>query len=209
VSPSKVSPLRALRPNNGRIVPRLVRTVYTDPQNVHVLTGETIRIALLILEDQKATYQGRPFDHPFFDNIELADTYQGLSVVDLFASIYHYIQNSFHRDELMKRLHEELNEAVGTCLSGHVSRLINSLRGFSNGRYDIQMDSFEEDKARLYHELNQRLNWQTVDTGIHQVQEIINSGQVHLPETEITLRILSEYTQCQWRFRKARYEVRP
>jgi hypothetical protein len=42
------------------------------------------------------------------------------------------IKTSEHKEELCKRLKEELTESVGMCCEGHLSRLCNVLVGFDD-----------------------------------------------------------------------------
>jgi len=49
---------------------------------------------------------------------------------DVFVKVWLRIINSEHRDELFKRLNEELNESECKCFTGRLSRLVNALNGY-------------------------------------------------------------------------------
>lgn len=51
--------------------------------------------------------------------------------------IWCYIKNHEHKEEIMKRLYEELIEMSGTCSTGYISRLINTISGFGDFNYKI------------------------------------------------------------------------
>ena len=50
----------------------------------------------------------------------------------LLDGLWIHIQNSEHKEELMKRLQEEMIESLGKCCEGHISRLCNVLVGFDD-----------------------------------------------------------------------------
>jgi hypothetical protein len=105
-----------------------------------------------------------------------------------------------HKDEMIKRLYEEINEAVGTCVFGHFSRLVNSLGGFECG-FDLQLEEYEADKARVFHQLNKRLNIVDIDTFEHQIETIVNSQdfEQYMPKSfSNTVSILADYTKTEW-----------
>ena len=68
-------------------------------------------------------------------------TYLGNSLSRILVKIWSYIQVNEFKDELIKRLLQELEEMSGTCSSGFVGRLINTLSGFSDLTINI---SFED-----------------------------------------------------------------
>lgn len=55
-----------------------------------------------------------------------------LKTIDVLLYVYFYIteQEESLQKELYRRLAEELDEAAGSCISGHVTRLVNVLVGF-------------------------------------------------------------------------------
>ena len=64
-----------------------------------------------------------------------------LSLANIIAKMWTYIQDSSYREELQKRLLEELIDSNNKCSSGYVSRIVNTLSGF--GDMSLQI-SFED-----------------------------------------------------------------
>ncbi|MGL5355076.1 MAG: hypothetical protein ACRDAQ_00810 [Cetobacterium sp.] len=176
--------------------------LYSDAHNVHTIVDPTIRTALQIIEKYPAPYF-RPFNHVFFDVIERSELFQEkVSLPLLFASIDLLINsesNAEIKEEMIKRLHEEMNEAKDTCLTGHFSRLINSIRGFTS--FDIVFESYEVDRAKIFYQLNKRVD---LDNFIESVEEIINNLNTEL-STSVLLKILKAYTKTDWIFTNGKY----
>ena len=79
--------------------------------------------------------------------------HSNMTLATILAKMWTYIQDSDHREELEKRLIEELVESNNKCSSGYVSRIVNTLSGF-----DEQMSisiSFED---QIVANLEGRLN---------------------------------------------------
>ena len=69
--------------------------------------------------------------------------YKNYSLTNIFVKLWSYIQtreNIDERDELTKRLLEELVDMSGTCSSGFLSRLVNTLSGFDGLSIRISWD---------------------------------------------------------------------
>jgi len=49
---------------------------------------------------------------------------------EVFAHVWAYIRSSEHKQELVKRLVEELEDGLGTCPNGQLARLLNVLQGY-------------------------------------------------------------------------------
>lgn len=81
--------------------------------------------------------QTDPASFQISDNIRLTTR-------DVLLYVYLYIIKTPEKYELFRRLAEELNEGSGTCISGHLSRIINVLVGFHP---DIQMRIEEIDQV--------------------------------------------------------------
>jgi hypothetical protein len=58
--------------------------------------------------------------------------YEGRNMLDVLLVIWQNIITNPHKDELITRLIQELNEMDDTCSTGHLSRLINVLSGYTN-----------------------------------------------------------------------------
>ena len=68
-------------------------------------------------------------------------TYLGNTLSRILVKIWSYIQFNEFKDELIKRLLQELEEMSGTCSSGFIGRLINTVSGFGELTINI---SFED-----------------------------------------------------------------
>lgn len=172
--------------------------IYNDSQNVHDFVSGAVKVAKKIIDEFPAQYR-RLFDHVFFDTIENITVENfGLNGADLFASIHSYITAHEHKDEMLKRLLEEMNESVGTCWSGHVIRMINSVKGFENDFVDVFLDEYEAEKAKLFNEINKKLDASDLFS-IDDFETLINDGSVELPfNSQITERILKDYSKIEW-----------
>ena len=86
---------------------------------------------------------------------------------NILVKLWSYIHESEFKDEMLKRLIEELDEMSGTCSSGFVSRLVNVLSGFDeklsirisyedqiianmNGRLNIRAQKILDDDSKFY-----------------------------------------------------------
>ena len=56
--------------------------------------------------------------------------YSNSTLINIFVKLWCYIQLSEFKDEMIKRLLEELEDMSGTCSSGFLSRLVNVISGF-------------------------------------------------------------------------------
>jgi hypothetical protein len=74
--------------------------------------------------------------------------------ISVFLFIAH--QQEDIREQLYQRFNEELDEMRGKCSTGHMSRLVNIVQGFSD-QYTIQILPKEEIKSFVYHYLTKRL----------------------------------------------------
>jgi len=173
---------------------------YTDAHNVHKIVRQTVNMALQIIEKYPAVYV-RPFEHEFFSVIENADVFQSLSIPSLFASIELMISKHPQQSELRQRLLEEMNDSNGVCVAGHVTRLLNSIRGFCE--FDINLDDYDASRAKIFHQINKRVD---LDNFITSVEYIVNN---HLDLKDLPLftilRILRDYSKCEWIFENGKY----
>ena len=169
--------------------------LYTDAHNVHKIVNPTVDVARQIIEKYPAVYV-KPFEHDFFTTIEKAEPYHDVSLTELFASINLMIRTHKHKKEMRKRLMEEINESSGVCITGHITRLINSIRGFDDVEFDIIVDNYEIDRARIFHQFN---NLVDLDNFMNSVETISNEiiDQIETPPA-LLLQILKDYTKREW-----------
>lgn len=100
-----------------------------------------------------------------------------LTLGGILAKIWTYIQDSEFREELEKRLFEELLESNNKCSSGYASRLVNTLSGFDEAM-SISI-SFED---QIVANLEGRLN--------HRIKELKDEEYMSLVLEEMTLPVI-------------------
>jgi len=81
----------------------------------------------------------------------------GITLADLFLSLMTYIQLHKHKNELLDRLNEELADMSGTCSTGHMSRLVNVIQGFTE-RYKIELNPEIEIRKHIFNYMNYKLS---------------------------------------------------
>jgi hypothetical protein len=95
-----------------------VQTLYGMDDAIKILEKEHVsNVVLKFLKDSDGHY------HSVYK----------LTYKDLFQKVFSIIQESPHRNSLMAVLKDEVNDGVGTCLTGQMSRLANILNGFVDG----------------------------------------------------------------------------
>lgn len=124
------------------------RNVFENKQNVHFVDiGPVMEVIIktpinfqnleaVILEIEKLTSQNeidavaRSLDRILLDRLKYGKEKKDSSAILL--HIWSYITNQIEKDEMKKRLIEELVDMDSTCSSGHVNRLINTVSGFGD-----------------------------------------------------------------------------
>lgn len=81
------------------------------------------------------------------------------SLQSIFVKIWQYICDHEHKNELKKRMVEELIDMSNSCMSGHLNRLINVLSGFEIDGKIVQLNVGWEDqiKSNLVGRLNKMI----------------------------------------------------
>lgn len=170
---------------------------YSDRQSVHLFMQDTHGCLEWLIENHEPTPFVRPFEHRFFDRVESSFTpiYRDHTLYDILARVMDYIEQSEHRDELLKIMRAEMDEAADTCVSGHLSAVVNCLYGFP-GVPDIVGSTFEHEKSQVFHYLNTHLDLFDIDGLNESIAGFFVEGR--LPVTNHTLRILEAYTGERW-----------
>lgn len=78
------------------------------------------------------------------------------TLLDVLCMVCACIQSHRHKDELEKRLMEELVDMSGKCATGYVIRLVNVLSGFDE-HFQVTISPDEAMKSMLFHRLNDRI----------------------------------------------------
>lgn len=182
-----------------------VKSIYDDSQNVHnEKVDESVREILRVLDNNPILRQpnGMNVDVEYiFTQIEATMSttaqekvriafnrikmdrarYGSSSLAHILVQIYSYIQSNKDKDEMMKRLIEELEDMYDTCSSGFVTRLVNSITGF--GDFVIQISW----RDQIYGNISGRLNVLIREMDDLTLQEKILE-QMTLPTDEYRLR---------------------
>lgn len=141
--------------NQGRPLPAVSkkpeRTVYQDGQNVHNSEINTTTLDTAVELVSKYPIQSNlSFDYSLIKNLSedkkkkiesalhriLTDpsTFnRGITLYQVFQGLLNFISKHPQKDELNKRLTEELLEMSGLCATGHMTRMINVMQGFETG----------------------------------------------------------------------------
>jgi hypothetical protein len=144
-----------------------VKTVYDDAQNVHnkkidetalpiikfllQIDSKTMDYQIVITEIQLLLKESA-FSESKNEKIQLSlnriaidrSLYHNTSLTTILTKIWFYIINhEKSKEELQKRLFEELEEMSGTCTSGFLMRLLNTLSGFDD---DLSLKISYEDQ---------------------------------------------------------------
>lgn len=174
-----------------------VKTLYHNPQNVHVFTTPAAQAAREIMDKHPCAYT-RPFVHSFFNVIETDNLVNGIHMPSLFASVWLYITTHKEKTSLTKRLMEEMEDSEDMCLSGHMVRLVNSVKGFDD-TFEFNLEQYEYNKAFIFNQLNKLLGVIVLDNLLERMEDVVNHGldRGDIGDEDI-LRILKDYSKHEW-----------
>jgi len=82
-----------------------------------------------------------------YNNLTISLYSQTVTYRDVLDHVWAFIKGHEHREDLCRRLAEELSDSVGVCANGRLARLLNTLQG-----YDLSLpsaESFQDRFARL------------------------------------------------------------
>lgn len=177
------------------------KTVYHNPQNVHVFTTPAAQAAKEIMHKYPCTYTSRPFDHPFFNMIETEELVNGVHLPSLFASVWLYVTTHESADALTKRLLEEMSESEDMCLSGHMVRLVNSVKGFGAEEdvFEFNLEHYEYSKVSIFNQLNKLIDVTVLDNLLDRMEGVVNRGlDMSGIGDEDIIKILRDYSKRDW-----------
>ena len=112
---------------------------------------ETVDENIIKLNSIKSSLARFQLDRSMYSNIPKTQT--------LFVNVWNIINEHEHKDELIKRLFEELIDMNGTCSTGHTSRLVNIFSGFKlNGELiKLNIDCKSEMISVTMSKINKRI----------------------------------------------------
>jgi SAM-dependent methyltransferase len=132
------------------------RTFYSNSQNAHEIRGVREAVESLVqgqaepLDSIFTFLQGNDKAVESFQRIVLdTASYYGHSLADLFRHVFRRVKDSPHRQELERRVVEELVEMNGWCSTGHLVRLLNVLQGFDSAA-PLSLDRRAEIRAAVF-----------------------------------------------------------
>ena len=146
----------------GFLVNVPVQKVHGSPIDFEYVNGRI----LFMLDEEKKLYERQASDKQYkdrHDKIRLALNRIGMdrvlyskfnsSLSNILIKVWTYIaSNTEHREEMTKRLLEELEEMSGTCSTGFATRLVNAISGF--GEFNIMISWEEQITANFAGRLN-------------------------------------------------------
>ena len=143
-------------------------TVYGDSQNVHNSTinisvkdickklmqnyshsQEYQTLSLSVVESALFTRFGDPSISDVLRHIQedVATFNIGITLEQILKCVWVFIQTHQHKEELETRLIEELQEMRGYCASGHMSRLVNVIQGYTEEDLSIRISETDQINA--------------------------------------------------------------
>lgn len=142
------------------------KAVYFDTQNVHETSinksvinaakklvsnykaNKTIELPSLLddLNPQQSSKINEAIHRIMTDSSNFNN---GISLYDVYQSLLQKIESSPDKDELRKRLKEELIDMSGLCATGHLSRLMMVTQGFEDQDPSVKIDISKELYAKL------------------------------------------------------------
>jgi predicted house-cleaning noncanonical NTP pyrophosphatase (MazG superfamily) len=148
----------------ARPAPKVERTVYEDGQNVHntEINNSVLEAAKELVSKYRSTTGVLNLDNSIIEKLpdnkrikinasihrittDPSTFKHGTTLYSIYQALLHYIDQSPYKDELNKRLIEELTEMSSLCATGHLARMMNVLQGFDETKkMDIKMNIDEE-----------------------------------------------------------------
>jgi len=166
--------------NNITINQELIQTVYNDSQNVHSsnLNESVLKACVSLMEIehpsgfnsekvklilQKISPEYKDIIDTVLERIEIdtsrfkwKDNIFGLH--DVFSSLWKYINKHTSSDELYKRLIEEMVAMTKYCTTGHISRFINVIQGYTDDeKLFVRISDEQQIRAVIGHYLDTML----------------------------------------------------
>lgn len=198
-------------------IPKIGKTIYSNPENVHSFSEEAIKIAKKIIKQHPQKYH-RPYYHnvfgllespivyTYFELIENDPDFNGIKLTDLFASIWDYISKHKMYTYFLQRLLQEIVDSIDVCLSGRFIRLVNVINGIDEF-YNFFANIKEYNKSHIFHLLNVNVCMLDLENFPQNVEKCINTNvdlieaiKTHKIPVEDMTQILQNYTKTPWTY---------
>lgn len=178
------------------------KTIYTDRENVHSMVSSTTRVARRLINDYAGLEYRRPLELSVYDgffNMIESETYHAFDSKLFFMSLWNFITNSKYKDDMIRRFKEELEDSEGLCMTGYIVRMLNSIRGFGYEQYEIKLDPYEYERAKMFNIFNNELKSFAFDSRamIGRLKHLLNSNKIVLSD-KYGMDILRSYTGVNW-----------
>jgi len=149
-----------------------IRTLYDNSQNVHTKEVEdSVKEALEFLQSLDSLSYKRftmeDVEKEIVSNEKIQVSLNRIimdralyskyncTLSNILLQIWSYIVGHEHKEEMKRRLAEELEEMSGTCSSGFASRLVNTISGF--GDFSMRISWRDQIAANLTGRINKRI----------------------------------------------------
>jgi hypothetical protein len=114
--------------------------------------------------------------------------------------VWLYITTHKEHEALTTRLFEEMSESEDMCLSGHMVRLVNSVKGFDDA-FEFNLEQHEYNKAHIFNKLNKLLDVTVLDNLLDRMEGVVN-GELDASGmySDEVLKILRDYSKTEWTY---------
>jgi hypothetical protein len=102
--------------------------------------------------------------------------YGGFSILTILIKCWLVIENHEHKDELLKRVIEELIDMSETCSTGHLLRLSNIFSGFG---FQLKMDIQKEMRSKISHIVNKQLKKESDDEQLDLIDNMTSEEEMN------------------------------
>jgi hypothetical protein len=154
-----------------------IKTIYQDTQNVHdgTLNANVKKVCQYLIkhtgalnfdkdqvvEELKSISKKAPiYDDAIVDKtldriIMETTIFESFTLYQLFSNIWQFIITHKNKEDIQLRLIEELHEMHNYCTTGHLSRLINTIQGYSDDpELQIKISSVDQIKSSVKSYIN-------------------------------------------------------
>lgn len=167
-----------------------IENIYTSSQNIHQVQADIEKFIEKIVEQPQVDWSVVKTNIKSMSssqNVELSIkrfemdkglySSKSLSLQTMLCKVWSSIQSHEYREELNKRLLEELEEMNDTCSSGHLLRLINIFSGFEDG---IKIHIFDELTTVINHKITKIVSTQSEEVQSQIVEELGEYNQINV-----------------------------
>jgi hypothetical protein len=191
------------------------KSVYNDSQNVHEssINKSVIDAAKKLISEYKPerilTFEYSQYEYNERDKIkesihrimtDVTTFNNGFTLYEVYQSLLQKIETSSNKDELYKRLKEELIDMSGLCATGHLSRLLMVSQGFDNNETMVKMDIDKEMYSKIKSYLDKAI--QEAENSDDLIESLVGDKKliktfIHVEGVKILQEIVKEYKNVE------------